>query len=194
MQTAHYRWHRGHWLLRDAFDLDAEENFPTWYSAASLLASAALLYVIADGKARAADRFSRYWYVLAVGFLTMSVDEIAGLHETLNTVSSTSWTYYGAVLAAVIGLAYIPFLRHLPAPTRNRFIVAGLIYVGGAVGVEHATGVWLRHGHTIDSLAYNLFVAIEEGMEMAGIVLFIDSMLAYMQADGEVVVPVEVER
>ena len=41
-----------------------------------------------------------------------------------------------------------------------------------------------------DSLAYNLFVAVEEGMEMAGIVMFIDAQLQYLQADGAAVVPV----
>jgi len=193
MQAAHYQWQRGHWLLRDAFDLDGEENFPTWYSSMSLFACALLLYVIGEGKSRVQDRFSRHWYVLAIGFLTMSLDEVAGLHETLNTISPVSWTVPGAVLVGVLGLAYVPFLRHLPARTRRRFIVAGIVYVGGAVGVEHATRLWLEHGHAIDSLAYNLWVAVEEGMEMAGIVMFIDAQLQYLQTDGAVVVPVIVE-
>ena len=39
---------------------------------------------------------------------------------------------------------------------------------------------WYEERELLDTLAYNLWNAVEEGLEMAGVVLFIHALLGYM--------------
>ncbi|MCH8039862.1 MAG: hypothetical protein IH977_05880, partial [Nitrospinae bacterium] len=82
-----------------------------------------------------------------------------------------SWAIPGGITAAIFGLAYLRFLRHLPARTRWLFVVSGCVFLGGAVGVEMSTD-WYDDEDLLDTLAYNLWNTVEEGLEMGGVVLF----------------------
>ena len=53
------------------------------------------------------------------------------------------------------------------------------VFLGGAVGVEMSTD-WYDDQGLLNTLAYNLWTAVEEGMEMGGVVLFIYALLRYM--------------
>jgi hypothetical protein len=117
------------------------------------------------------------WFVLAIGFHLLSIDEVVGMHEYVNTVSEDiRWTTFAAVIVALLGLAYLPFLSALPSRIRLLFIVAAVVYVGGAVGVERATD-WYDAHDLLDTLAYNLWTAVEETMEMTGAIVFIYALL-----------------
>ncbi len=156
------------------FDLDEEESFGTWFSAVILLYAGRILlrHPRADG-----DPWHRWWLLLAIGFHILSIDEVAAMHEYVNTVvENTRWTTFGAAIVAVVGLAYLPFLRALSARIRFLFIVAAVVYVGGAVGVERATD-WYDVHDLLNTLAYNLWTAVEETMEMAGVIVFIYALL-----------------
>ena len=78
--------------------------------------------------------------------------------------------------------AYLPFLWALPARTRWLFILSGAIYIGGAVGVEWAT-IWYEENDQLNTLAYNLWNAVEESMEMTGVILFIYALLGHIAAN-----------
>ncbi len=165
------------WVHVAFFDLDEEESFGTWFSAVILLYAGRLLLRRARSARKEADPWYRWWLVLAIGFHFLSIDEVVGMHEYVNTVvENTRWTTFGAAIVAVLGLAYLPFLRALPSRIRVLFIVAAVIYVGGAVGVERATD-WYDVHNLLDTLAYNLWTAVEETMEMAGVIVFIYTLL-----------------
>ena len=51
------------------FDLNGEQNVPTYFNASLHLVSSMLLAIIAVSKTAARDRFSRQWTVLCAGFL-----------------------------------------------------------------------------------------------------------------------------
>jgi len=187
LQTCHYRWHEVPGLVRGMFNVDGEENVPTWFSGAILLLSSGLLLAIAGTRRREGARDVLYWYGLAIGFAFLSLDEIAGLHETINTVIEMTWAIPAAVLVGVVGLAYVPFLIHLPARTRWLFLEAGAAYVSGAVLAELLTDQFFLTGQSPDTLAYNLLTAVEEGLEMMGVVLFIHALLGYMREEGRTV-------
>ena len=55
------------------------------------------------------------------------------------------------------------------------FLLAGCIYVGGAVGVE-LIGAPMEE----DAMPYNLTTVVEEGMELAGVILFLAATLRHM--------------
>ena len=53
----------------------------------------------------------------------------------------------------IIGLASLPFLARLPSRTGNLLVIAGAIYVAGALGVERATD-WYDVNDLMNTLAY----------------------------------------
>jgi hypothetical protein len=176
----HYRVAKVHWLVRQLFDVDQENNLPTWFSGFLLLLTSGFLWFCARQKRADGDRWSRYWQVLAWGFLLMSVDEIAGIHESINSAIVITWAIPGGIGALVIGLAYVPFLLHLPRRTALRFALAGAIYLTGAAGIE-IVGNSLVGQRLQDTLEYNLWTLAEEGMEMLGVVFFLHTLLCYMR-------------
>ena len=157
-------WHIG------ILDLDNEESIGTWFSSLILLYAGRLLLKRAEG----VDRVR--WMVLAVGFHFLSLDEVAGFHEYLNSVvTEVSWAVLAIPLVGAIGVYMIPLLKRIERAEAVQFVVAGAVYVGGAVGVELATEPFID-ADGLNTLAYNLTTALEEGMEMGGVLLFIRAL------------------
>lgn len=163
------------WYALQLFDVNEEHNLPTWFSGFNLGISTLFLWLISREKKRLADTQSTRWFVLFVGFFYLFVDEIAGLHETVNSIMEPSWAWGGLVIVLIVGVYFIPFLRSLPARTLRQFVTAGAVFVGGAVIMELV-------GEPIDgdSLAYAMSTWVEEGMEMFGVILFTRAQLDYL--------------
>jgi len=175
----HYGFIELPWLLRELFDVDEEESIPTWFSSMLLLVTSITLFLVAVLSRQSNDRNAVYWAGLGAGFAFMSVDEIAGFHETLNSVIQISWAVPGLVVALIVGGMYLKFLSSLPSATAVRFMMSGAIFVGGAVGVELATEPFL-YNDALDTMAYNLWTPVEEGMEIGGVILFLASIFDYI--------------
>ena len=172
------------WLLLQLFDLDEENNIPTWFSSYLLLNNACLLYLYAEN-----DRTPSkvYWKTLAAGFLLLSVDEVAGLHETVHTLIEVNWAIPAAIIVLIVGIAFLPFLFSLRRKLAVLLILSGILYVSGAIVVE-----LLSADMDSDSNIYALSVAVEEGLEMLGVLLCITTILYEMKNVDEVVVDVTV--
>jgi hypothetical protein len=81
----------------------------------------------------------------------------------------------------VLTALYLPFMRALPRVTRNRLLLAAVIYIGGAVGMELPLGWWTeRHG--TDGLGYALIDWVEETLEMIGAAIALLSLLAHRKS------------
>jgi hypothetical protein len=169
------------------FDLDEEEGFGTWFAAVMLLCAGRLLLVIARDSRSAGDGLHLWWLVLGLGFHFLSIDEVAGMHEFLNTYGddvfglASKWTTYAAVGVGMLVVAYLPFLVLLQHKGHRRtlslVVIAGILYVGGAVGVEK-----LSPDSGFSSLTYNLFwISLEEGLEMSGVIVLIYALLDYLR-------------
>jgi hypothetical protein len=128
-----------------------------------------------------AERIShrRSWSVLAAIFAYLSLDEAIQIHEFLAWLPPAQsgllhfgWVIPGAAITLLIGLAFVPFVRSLASEARWRFLLAGAIYVGGALGMEPLLG-WWADTHGDDNLAYGVIDFVEESMELAGASLFL---------------------
>jgi len=164
------------WLLMQLFELDEENNLPTFFSGYLLLNNAFFLYLIACANRHS---YTWHWYILAFGFLTLSVDEIAGLHETFNTATDINWAIPAGVLVLLGSIFFVPFLLSLNRRLAFMFVVSGAIYLGGAVGIE-----LLSQDMDEDSLAYGFATALEEGMELFGAWLFLAVNLEEMRGEN----------
>ena len=162
--------------------LSYERNLPTWYASALLLGCAGVLAAIARVASLARAPGRRHWWALAVAFAYLSLDETVGLHEHLGGLLSLggvlffTWVVPAAGLVTVGGLAFLPFLARLPRRRRAQFILAGVLYVGGALGMELPLGWWTeRHGN--DNLVYALIDHLEEALELVGASLFLTALV-----------------
>jgi len=161
------------------FDLDEEESFGTWFSAVILLFASLLMIFVAHSLRSQADNMYRWWLILGLGFALMSIDEVVGLHEFINTLNEDSaWTVGAFYLVLASGIFFMPFLWHYRWRSSGLFLLAGAIYVTGAVGIEHYSGT------DLNSLRYNMLTGLEEGLEMAGIILAIYTTLDFINATG----------
>lgn len=164
------------WLLLQLFDLDEENNIPTWVSSFLLLNCAFFLYIFSNGE-QLQKKF--HWRFLAAGFLLLAIDEVAGLHESFNSSIEMNWAIPGAILVLLLAVAFVPFLLSLPRKLACLFILSGFLYVSGAIIVEV-----LSEDMDSDSLGYMLAVAVEEGLEMIGALLFLTTVLNEMRRSG----------
>ena len=170
-------------------DLDAEWNIASWYATLTLLGAAGLLGLIAAAVRRRRGPFVRHWQILALVFVYLSFDEAVGIHELVTVPARAvvrtgswlpfTWVVPAGVLVGLLGLLYLPFLRHLPRRIAVWFVVAGAVYVAGAIGMEVASGLVLTT-HDGQSLAYELTAATEEVLEMVGVLLFIRVLLIHL--------------
>jgi hypothetical protein len=169
-------------------DLQSESSLPAWYSSMLLATAAALLGLVGVVKAARRQRFAWHWVVLAFIFALLSADETIQFHERaawpverilkLKGPFLYGWVIPALVFVGAVGIVYLKFLLHLPARTRWRFVLAGAVYVGAALGLEMVEGVW-DTSHGKENGVYIAMVATEEILEMVGIVIFIHALLAY---------------
>lgn len=186
VELVHYLLPSRQTVLVPLLSLSIEGNFPTWYATSLLLCCGLLLLLVAAGARASGAGFQRRWWFLGATFVYMSLDEAIELHENLGRLLDLhgvlffSWVVPAGIAVLLMGLWYLPFLWRLPAATRWRFVLAGVLYVGGALLLELPLGHWAeRHGH--DNLTYALLDWVEESLELAGATLFALSLLRYLR-------------
>jgi hypothetical protein len=159
------------------FSLSHEGNLPTLFQVCVLLACAAMLALIARAEKAAGGRWHRQWRWLALGFAFIALDEWSSIHELFNAlldfrgVLFFGWILPYGIVALVAGIAFIPFVLARPRRVRIRFLLAGTIYVAGAIGMELPLGWWTDQ-HGMDNLGYALLDWGEETLELIGAGLF----------------------
>jgi len=183
----------GHSMLKGfvpTFYVDMESSVPTWYSSAALGLAGALFALIAAAKFQANDKYRWHWATLGSLFVFLSLDEIAMIHELpvdpLREQFHTGgllyypWVVPGAALVGLISVCYLRLFLTLPRRTQSLFVLAGALFVSGAIGVEMLSGAQADlFGE--ENLDYALIVTLEEFLEMLGIVVLIRSLLEYIQ-------------
>ena len=129
---------------------------------------------------------------LAVIFLFLSIDEISSIHERLTKLVRalldtsgllfSAWVIPYGLAVIVFVAAYLRFLIRLPKKIMFLFVVSGMIFVLGAVGIELLEGHHYElHGSA--DVTFAVFYTIEEFMEMFGIALFIYTLLSYIESE-----------
>jgi len=173
------------------FDLGMEYNIPSIYSTLSIWLCAALLWYIYLNKKEGKDRSAGYWKGLSIIFIFLGFDELASLHEDFSRFGPILWKYapflkisrkwvvpFSPVLI-FFAVYLFRFYAQLPNNTKRRFLIAGILYVCGALGVE-IFGQWYANFHNLPVLYLDLFAVAEEGLEMTGIVLFAGALCKYI--------------
>lgn len=168
--------------LRLMLDFDEEHNLPTLYSSFALMACALLLAAVGELHRREPSDYWP-WFGLAAVFVFLSVDEVVQLHEHIDQVRGgalerwrvSGWLLPYLAVAAALAIGYARFLWRLPARHRNWFILAGVIFVGGAGGFELLGPFAQRAGRAYYAACYTC----EELFEMTGVAMFALGVIDY---------------
>ncbi len=170
--------------IEQRFDLDGEGTAPALFSALILGLSSVMLLLIGS-----ADRLRRVaWFFLALVFAFLATDEALYIHEgvmkivrdTLHAsgVSYFAWVIPYGVGAMALAALYSRFLWNLPRRTAGLIVVAGVLTVSGGFGFEMLTSYLVDGGSGGEGLVALLAIP-EEGLEMAGVVLFLYALMDY---------------
>jgi hypothetical protein len=185
-----YKWDVG--KLFDLFFVDQEQNFPTLFSVLLLGLCAVLFFIIAATVKGKPNSFYPHWFGLGIGFTVMACDEFVSMHEKLmkptnqilganrSAFLNFSWVVPGMILVAILALVYAWFLYKLPRKTMWMFLLAGALYLGGAIGMELVAGYIFK---TYGSMSREFVIecSIEEGLEYTGTILLIYTLLDYLK-------------
>lgn len=169
------------------FDLDQEMSVPTWFSQFLFLFSAILLFVVRSLPRELEAKRTKYWTFLACLFVYFSIDDVAMIHEQFNdpvralvenipfaNQLDTPWVLLALVLLIPLGLYLIRFLRSIDKRTCGQLMLAGTVFLLGAIGVELIST-------NFGGFEYKMIVALEETLENLGLVLFIRTLLLYIE-------------
>lgn len=181
------------WGFYRLFDLGSEGNVPTIWTFLLLLGCSLVLLVVSINVRQRGGPYPRHWQFLALGFAFLGVDEAAQVHERViariwgslagRGQGITYYVWYVPLIPVVlaIGLVYIGFVRHLPPRYRRLVLAAGALYLGGAIGMELVESVLAWRGRTA---ALGLSQLVEESLEIAGVSLFLVSLIEYWGSLG----------
>ena len=186
------------------FDVNKEANIPTWFSSLLLILNSFILAIIAVRTKAQKGPYYTKWFVLAAIFLYLSIDESALLHEMTekpvrNALRVSGYLYFAWIIPAlcllvVLGVYIRRFLFDLPKKTRWLFLIAGTVYVGGAVGMESIGSNIFVNNPGRKTMAYSLWATLEESFEMFGLIIFFYALLNYVARNMPEIVFIVKER
>ena len=183
--------------LLKKLDLDSEaNNLPTWFQSSILLLSSFLLLTIAAVRRNIGAGDVRFWMLLGGVFAYLSLDESISIHEQMTVplrsvmpahgVFFFAWVIPALLLVGAVFLLCVKTLWSLSVRTRLLMMASGALYMFGAVGMEMVGGSYYEvniEATKVVDMTYVVFTTIEESFEMAGIVLFVFTLLRFIEEE-----------
>jgi hypothetical protein len=171
--------------------LNGEKNAPALFATA-LMSVAALAFALWARAAIGGTRARRMWQLLAALFVFLAVDEYFSVHERLSVPMRTMFDLHGTafhyawILPYGIGVAalaalFLPIYLRLPRGMQFGFALAAALFLTGALGMQ-VVGSLVLASHGDDSTFYAIASTVEEALELAGVVVLIDTLLRGLAA------------
>ncbi|MPY68374.1 hypothetical protein F8S09_17110 [Deinococcus sp. SDU3-2] len=178
-------------------NLNGEYNVASAFNASLFFIGAVLLWLIGRVTRLKGDPFAHTWTLLSRLIFFLALDEYLAIHDKVNRTRDLfglsgifyyAWIIPYGLLALVVSLLLIRFLRYLPQGTRNALIFAGVLYVTGALGLELVEAkidsllvVNSENSTPSSGLVLLLLIALEELLEMLALVILIATLLGYLR-------------
>lgn len=172
------------------FDMDQEKNLPTFFSTFLAVIASALLLAISAIKKKTVRPW-KLWAGLSVIFLLIAIDDFTAMHEHLSRpvhdlfnaqgLLYFAWIIpYGLFVMVLAGI-YGRFVFQMPTHIRNGLLLAATIFMAGAIGFELLGGKLVEYSQTSKTTFYGVIVTIKESLELAGMIVFIHTLLNYIE-------------
>ena len=177
--------------LIPTWDFNTEGNMPTLFTTFTFVIAGLLLSIIAHTKYKTKQAYLA-WLILVLVFLFLAADEATSIHERVgqlfrsqtNTsgIFNISWVIPYGIAAIIFGISYARFLLRLPRRIAVIFIISGVVFVTGAIGIELVGGaIKIESGD--ETLAYALLYTLEESLEMLGVITFVYGLVSYISTE-----------
>ncbi len=180
------------------FNLDKELNLPTFLSTLLLAVAAWAAMRVGLLRRRSLRTDSALWLGLAAVLASLAFDELVQIHERfilpVRGLFDSSGIFYFAwvipAIAVLIGLLPVglKFIRRLDRGVRFLFVLAAVIYVGGALGME-LVGGYLCTTRGCTDPAYVAGTIAEESAEMAGMLVLVHALSIQLRNEVDLLVP-----
>jgi hypothetical protein len=168
------------------FYFDRRLNFPFFFSLALQLINLYLLFSI-NTRANLGKGKSIFWKTLFITFFLFALDEAFYVHQhfkmsTFGVIASydrASWSHYlwvipyFIVFGTLIMLLFL-YSRDLASELRNKLLMAGFVFLFGAVALEFA-GTYYAVIRPHADIYLLLIKSGESTLQMTGSVMFIDA-------------------
>ncbi|MBI4000086.1 MAG: hypothetical protein HY351_05665 [Candidatus Omnitrophica bacterium] len=183
------------WQLERLFGLELESNIPTWFSSVLwLIASVAAYQCFQISEVK---RNKTAWSIIALGFLALSIDEVAEIHESLFSIAAkhilpsvmehnlgemfkaTSWPVLAApFLIVIVVWLFLTLKRLLIGSPRAAWLLAlGFsVSIFAGFGLETITNFL---NHTSLQWVWEIEAVFEEWFEMIGPILIIAGLIKH---------------
>jgi hypothetical protein len=171
---------------------DAEGNVFVWYSSI-ILASIGFGFLLIAAATRGTGRSIWPFIVMAAIAFLLSLDEAAYLHERLSNFASAlgltsgfvyQWVLIAVPIAVAVGLLLLWLARALDPVLRRRLLIAGIVFLAGAVGGEIFGGIIVKVdlGMTseVKNAVHGIEILVEETLEILGAILGLRAVLAHL--------------
>ncbi len=188
------RYFLGHGTLLgfiDLFNLDTENNIPTFFQAILIIFSAFFIFFILKSNIAKEKIPKHYWITLFIMFLFMGSDEIIQIHErmgiivnrfydyTTHGIFTFSWVIIGCIIALIFIIYFTFLLIKIDKRIRTILIISAFLYLFGSIIMEMIDGFYYdKFGN---DFIYQLLTTLEESAEMFGIALFIKALIKYIK-------------
>jgi len=177
-----------------AFNFNIEKNVPTYFSVLLLLLAAQSFFVITLFTPINTSLYIKYyWWQMSLIFLLLSLDEMTQIHENLEYITrhyiavdidgffAFAWVIPMIGLLIMFGLYSIKFLMYIPKYLSKGYIIAGFLYVLGAVGFEMITAKIFSVTNNEENFYYYMAMSVEESLEMIGVIVLLYFNLKYIE-------------
>lgn len=166
-----------------------------WFTAALMAAVGVTLALIAVLLRRTDARAGSPYAILAAVALALSIDETAQFHEGLTPLPrilgleqlpTYEWLVVGIPLAILGGLGLLVVARRIDARLRRGLIIGGALFLFGAIVLEGLGGLLARsvEGSAAADLGVQVLLAVEEGCELAGVLVALAAVLGMLEWRG----------
>ena len=174
-------------LLFKKFDVGREQGIPTYFSAINLILSSILMFAVYLKVRIESVNAAKYWLILSIVFFVLSIDESISIHEKFTAVQvylqksgisphlldTHQWLPFGVLFVLIMMVVFIPILKSLSKESAIYFMIAGIVFISGAMGLEFLGAMMLKM-HIVESRGDWLYLMkklVEEGFEMYGIAI-----------------------
>jgi hypothetical protein len=148
--------------------LGGENNIGSWWSGMLLALGAVFAFDGAAGSTK--PRYERRgWYSLGLALLLLSFDEVAALHEYLSTRGMTYLAVLGVIGLALVGYAMVQLARARVSKRKLELLLAGF----GLLATVPVHEVVQQALEWPDPVVYGVRAMLEEGTEIAAMLMFI---------------------
>lgn len=167
-------------------NLAQENNVAAWFSSALLLLIALVLGAcfLAEGQARLRSALRFGWLMAALVFAGLSLDELGSLHEKISvTASLGAWRLMLLAFVVIIpGYMLVFALVQLRrCPVGAALVVLGIVFFGTIPVFEHYEITAFRHNPATLRANHGMWLALEEGAELLGMIAFLAGALRFLR-------------